>query len=60
MQADAEHQQNDANFGKLEDEVLICDEAGSVWAGNDTGQEVADEGGDFQTGGYRTEDEGQA
>ncbi len=60
MQAHTEHQQDDTDFGELKDEVLICDEAGSMGTGNNTGKEIANEGRDFQTGGYRTEDEGQA
>ncbi|CAB4325163.1 hypothetical protein BCH_00394 [Brucella sp. 191011898] len=60
MQTDAEHQQDDADFGKLENKALIGHEARRVRACNDTGQKIADKGRDFQPGGYRTKDKGKA
>lgn len=43
MKPDAEHQQDNANFGKLRNEVLIGHKTGCMRASNDTGEQIADE-----------------
>ena len=59
MQADAEHQQNDADFGQFRGKALVGDEAGRERADGDAGEQVAHDGGDAQPLGKRAQDEGQ-
>ena len=59
MQADAEHQQNDADFGEFGGKALVGDEAGRERADGDAGEQVAYDGGNAQPLGKRAQDEGQ-
>ena len=43
LQADAEHQQDDADFGELLGHVLIGDEARRVRADEEAGEQIADD-----------------
>ena len=43
LQADAEHQQDDADFGELLGEMRVGDEAGRVGTDDDAGEQVADD-----------------
>jgi hypothetical protein len=60
MQADAEHQQDDADLGQLIGEILVADEARCERAGGDTGEEIADERRNPQSVGDGPEDESKA
>ena len=44
MQADAEHQQHDADFGELRSEVHIGDKTGRCRPDQDSGHEITDQG----------------
>ena len=44
VQADAEHQQDDADLGELLGERGVADEAGGVRADRDAGEQIADDG----------------
>ena len=46
LQADAEHQQDDADLGELVGEVLVGDEAGRIGPDDEPGEQVADDGGE--------------
>lgn len=59
MQADAEHQQDDADFGQLAGETGVGDEAGRKRPEHHAGQQVADDGRDAQPVGDGGEDERQ-
>ncbi len=59
MQANAEHQQNNADFSQLENEFLIGNETGRVRASDDASKQIADKRGDFKTGGNGAENKGQ-
>ena len=59
MQADAEHQQHDADFGQLSGQVDIGDEAGCRRADHHPGQQVADQWRHAQAGGDEAEDQRQ-
>jgi hypothetical protein len=59
VQTNAEHQQDNADFRELENEVLIGNKTGRVRASYDTSKQITDEGGDFETGGNRAEDKRQ-
>ena len=59
MQADAEHQQNDADFGQFGSKALVGDEAGCEGPDGDAGQQVSDDGGNAQPLGKRAQHEGQ-
>ena len=59
MQADAEHQQDDADLGQLRGEALIGDEAGGEGADDDPGEEISDKRRDAQPMGDNSEQEGQ-
>ena len=43
LQADAEHQQDDADFGELLGELGVRDEAGRMRSDGDAGEQVADD-----------------
>ena len=43
MQADAEHQQDDADLGELVGDVLVGDEAGRERPDQDAGEQIADQ-----------------
>lgn len=43
MQADAEHQQDDADLRQLDRELLVRDEAGREGTDHDAGQQIADD-----------------
>src|SRR5437868_7282432 len=60
MQADAEHQQDDADFRELLRQALVGIEAGRIGADRDTGEEVADKRRDAQAVCDRAEDKRQA
>jgi len=60
MQADAEHQQHDADFGKLRSRAQVGDKARGGRADQDAGNKIADQGGGFQALGDETEDQGKA
>ena len=59
MQADAEHQQDDADLGELFGEILVGDIARRERADQDAGQQIADQRRDAQTLGERAEDKGE-
>ncbi len=59
MQADAEHQQDDADLGQLVGEALVGDEARREGPDQHAGQQIADQRRDAQAVGERAEDEGQ-
>ena len=46
LKADAEHQQNDADFGKLFGDFRVGDESGSVRADQSAGKQIADDRGE--------------
>ena len=58
MQADAEHQQDDAHFGKLAGQFAVGDEAEGIGPDQDAGDEVADQRRQPQAIGDQAEDEG--
>ena len=57
MQADAEHQQDDADLGELRGELAVGDEAGRERADGDARQQVADERRQLQPDGDEAADE---
>ena len=59
MQADAEHQQHDADFRQLPGEIDIGDEAGGGRADHDAGQQVADQWRHAQARGHEAENQRQ-
>ena len=59
MQPDAEHQQDDADFGQLQRQMLVGDEARRVRSDQHAGDQVADQRRDAEPVGERAEDEGQ-
>ena len=59
MQADAEHQQDDADLGELTRERLVGDEAGRRRADQHAGDEIADERRQAQPMGHRAEHPGK-
>ncbi|MNP22254.1 hypothetical protein D3C76_1149150 [compost metagenome] len=59
MQADAEHQQDDAKFGDFLGKRLVGDIAGGERTGQYTRQQVAHQRRDAQALGQRAENEGQ-
>ena len=58
MQADAEHQQDDADLGQLAGQVLVADEARRERADGDAGQQVADQRRQAQLVRHEAADEG--
>jgi len=60
MQADAEHQEDDADIGKLGGERLIGDDSGRERSDDDTSNQVADNRRKAQAVRNRAEDKGQA
>ena len=58
VQADAEHEQDDADLGELLREAGVADEAGGERADGDAGEHVADERWQAQAVGEETEREG--
>ena len=48
LQADAEHQQDDADLGELVRQVLIGDEAGRLGPDDESGDEVSHDGGEAE------------
>jgi hypothetical protein len=59
MQTDAEHQQDNADFGELVGKGLICYETGRVRADDDTGNKITDEGREAQALSERSKQEGK-
>ena len=59
LQADAEHQQDDADLGELLGHGDVGDEAGGVRADDDAGEQVADDGGEPDALREVTEGEGR-
>ena len=59
MQADAEHQQHDADLGQLSGDDAIGDEAGGEGADRDPRDQVADQRGQAQAMGEEAEEERQ-
>ena len=59
MQAHPEHQQDDADLGQLQRQVLVGDKAGRERADRDAGEQVPDQRRDPQPVGDRAEDEGE-
>lgn len=57
-QADAEHQQHDADLGKLLRHLAACHEAGGVRTHGDASQQISDDGRDPDPLGDETQDEG--
>ena len=45
VQADAEHQENHANFSQLAGDFLVGNKAGCVRPDSQTGEQIADDGG---------------
>ena len=60
MQADAEHQQHDADFRELRGGVEVGDEARCRRADDDAGDKVADQGRQLDAFGDEAEDQGDA
>ena len=60
MQPDPEHQQDDADLGELQRQVLVGDKAGRGRADRDAGEQIPDQRRDAQPVGDRAEDEGEA
>ena len=60
MQAHPEHQQDDADLGELQRQVLVGDKARRGRADRDPGEQVSDQRRDPQTMGDRAKDEGEA
>ena len=59
MQADAEHQQDDADLGEFRRQRLVGDEARRERPDENAGDQVADQRGNAETVGEGAEDEGQ-
>ena len=59
MQADAEHEEDDADLSQLLRQGLVGDEAGGEGADDDAGDEIADEGLDADAVGQEAEDVGK-
>src|SRR5947207_1537571 len=59
MQADAEHQQDDADLGELRRQHLVGDKTRGERADHHAGEQIADERRDAQPVGDRAEDEGE-
>jgi hypothetical protein len=59
MQADAEHQQDDANFRKLRRKALICNETRRMRTDENACDKISDKWWQAQAIGYRTEDKRQ-
>ena len=59
MQADAEHQKDDADLGKFERQRLVGHETGRVRPDEHAGYQVADEGRNAEAVCQSAEDEGQ-
>jgi hypothetical protein len=59
VQADAEHQQNDADLCEFGCERLIRNVAGSEWTHRDAGQQISDQRRGFQAMRNGAEHEGQ-
>ena len=59
MQADAEHQQDHADFGELQRETGVGDEAGRVRADGDAGEKIADDRRQTEPLGEESESEGK-
>ena len=59
MQADAEHQQNDADLGELVGDVLVGDEAGRERPDDDAGEQIADQRRQLEAVGHDAEGEGE-
>ena len=59
MQADAEHQQHDAQFGKFARDLAIGDKAGREGTNNDARDQIAHQWRHPQPVGDRAEDKGQ-
>ena len=60
MQADPEHQQDDADLGELQRQVLVGDKARRERADRDAGEQVSDQRRDPQPVGDRAKDKGEA
>jgi hypothetical protein len=60
MQADAEHQKNDADIGQLLHQPDIGDEAGGERPDGDARQQIAEQGRQLETVRERAKDEGEA
>ena len=60
MQADTEHQQHDADFGKLRRRAQVGDKARGGRADQDAGDEIANQGGGFQALGDEAENQRKA
>src|SRR5206468_1581423 len=58
VEADAEHQQDDADLGELLGDAEVADETGRVRADGDAGEEVTDDGGEAEFLGGDAEDPG--
>ena len=59
MQADAEHQQNDADLGELIGDILVGDIARRERAHQDAGDQIPDQRRDTQTLCERTQNKGK-
>ena len=51
MQADAEHQQDHADFGELSGDCTVHDDARGKWPDRDAGQQITHQGRQAQSGG---------
>ena len=60
MQADAEHQQDDADLGEFRGELCIAHEAGGERADDHARDQVSNQRRQLQTGRDHAEDKGQA
>ena len=59
VQADAEHQQDHADFGELRGEAGVADEARREGPDGDAGQQIADDGRDPEQVGHQAEQQGK-
>ena len=59
VQADAEHQQDDADLGELVRQVLVGDEARRLRPDDEAGEEVADDGREAEAERHVAADEGR-
>ena len=59
MQADAEHQQNDADLGQLVGDILVGDEAGRERADDDSRHQISDQRRQLEAVGEHAEGEGE-
>ena len=60
LQADAEHQEDDADFGELVGQVLVGGEAGGIRPDDQSREEISDDGGKAEPECHVATDEGRS